>query len=311
MQKTVNGVVTNYTLHGKNVVHMTRGNDELHFFYDASNKPAVVVYNGTPYSYVKDLQGDIVAILNSNGTVVVQYKYDAWGRPISKTGIMAGTLGTVQPFRYRGYVYDEETGLYYLRSRYYSHIQSRFINIDSFIVIGHNKVFPNGMTYCDNDPILFSDPTGHIPALFLFIGGGAIMYLAALIAPTYNPVDHYERNDLNQTDLTIDEIIETYDRQPEHMDTYHESTDGRQGADAVYNDKFLSPDGGHIEVIICFPPDKDPYIVDENVDERNMGTYNHASNEIPVVYHINHFFDDMVPYYLFGNTPEDSYGLFK
>ena len=137
------------------------------------------------------------------------------------------------------------------------------------------------------------------------------MYLAALIAPTYNPVEHYERNDLNQTDLTIDEIIETYDRQPEHMDTYHENTDGRQGADAVYNDKFLSLDGGHIEVIICFPPDKDPYIVDENVDERNMGTYNHASNEIPVVYHINHFFDDMVPYYLFGNTPEDSYGLFK
>ena len=59
----------------------------------------------------QNLQGDIVAILDSTGTAVVNYVYDAWGRPISKTGSMAGTLGTVQPFRYRGYVYDEETGL--------------------------------------------------------------------------------------------------------------------------------------------------------------------------------------------------------
>ena len=120
VQKTVNGVVTKYTLHSKNVVHMTQSSNNLHFFYDAQNKPAVVVYNDIPYSYIKNLQGDIVAILDSTGTPVVNYVYDAWGRPISKTGSMAGTLGTVQPFRYRGYVYDEETGLYYLRSRYYN-----------------------------------------------------------------------------------------------------------------------------------------------------------------------------------------------
>ncbi len=110
VQKTVNGVVTKYTLHSKNVVHMTQSSNNLHFFYDAQNKPAVVVYNDIPYSYIKNLQGDIVAILDSTGTAVVNYVYDAWGRPISKTGSMAGTLGTVQPFRYRGYVYDEETG---------------------------------------------------------------------------------------------------------------------------------------------------------------------------------------------------------
>lgn len=120
VQKTVNWVVTKYTLHSKNVVHMTQSSNNLHFFYDAQNKPAVVVYNDIPYSYIKNLQGDIVAILDSTGTAVVNYVYDAWGRPISKTGSMAGTLGTVQPFRYRGYVYDEETGLYYLRSRYYN-----------------------------------------------------------------------------------------------------------------------------------------------------------------------------------------------
>ena len=155
VQKTVNGVVTNYTLHGKNVVHLTCGNDELHFFYDASSKPAVVVYNGVPYSYVKNLQGDIVAMLDSTGTVVVSYVYDAWGRPINKTGSMAATLGTVQPFRYRGYVYDEETGLYYLRNRYYNVNTSRFLNAD---IIYQGNVY----AYCANSPIAFCDTTGRV-----------------------------------------------------------------------------------------------------------------------------------------------------
>ena len=87
VQKTVNGVVTNYTLHGKNVVHMTQGSDELHFFYDAGNKPAVVVYNGVPYSYVKNLQGDIVALLDSTGTVVVSYVYALGAVPSARQGL--------------------------------------------------------------------------------------------------------------------------------------------------------------------------------------------------------------------------------
>ncbi len=134
VQKTATSTgVTKYTLHGKNIVHMTQGSNTLHFFYDASNKPAIVEYNGTKYAYVHNLQGDIVAILDSNGTAVVQYKYDAWGKPISKTGSMAGTLGTVQPFRYRGYVYDEETGVFYLHNRYYTPMHCRFVNADVLI----------------------------------------------------------------------------------------------------------------------------------------------------------------------------------
>ena len=86
---TANAVVTNYTLHGKNIVHMTQGSNIPHFFYDASNKPAIVEYNGTKYAYVHNLQGDIVAILDSNGTAVVQYQYDAWDKQIIKTGSMA------------------------------------------------------------------------------------------------------------------------------------------------------------------------------------------------------------------------------
>ena len=154
VQKTVNGVVTKYTLHGKNVVHMTSGADELHFFYDAQNRPAVVVYNGAAYAYVKSLQGDIVAILDENGNTVVSYGYDAWGAPLWCTGELAETLGKVQPFRYRGYVFDEETGLYYLRSRYYNPRWGRFVNADGAIIQ------KNLFAYCSNGPIVGYDPSG-------------------------------------------------------------------------------------------------------------------------------------------------------
>ena len=154
VQKTVNGVVTKYTLHGKNIVHMISGADELHIFYDAQNRPAVVVYNGTAYAYVKSLQGDIVAILDENGNTVVSYGYDAWGSPLWCTGELAETLGKVQPFRYRGYVFDEETGLYYLRSRYYNPQWGRFANADALID-------QNLYSYCKNSPMKFHDPSGY------------------------------------------------------------------------------------------------------------------------------------------------------
>ena len=145
---------TSGCLHGKNVVHMTSGTDELHFFYDAQNRPAVVVYNGTAYAYVKSLQGDIVAILDENGNTVVSYGYDAWGAPLWCTGELAETLGKVQPFRYRGYVYDEETGLYYLRSRFYNSSLCRFIDMDCLIHSG------NTFAYCCNSPASMHDVCG-------------------------------------------------------------------------------------------------------------------------------------------------------
>ena len=179
VQKTVNGVVTKYTLHGKNVVHMTQGSNELHFFYDAQNKPAIVVYNGTPYSYVKNLQGDIVAILDSNKNVVVSYVYDAWGRPISCSGTMASTLGKINPFRYRGYVYDEETELYYLRSRYYNAVQCRFSNADTVLGRQCGLLSSNQYVYCENNATNNLDAFGYSPSkasfsvCAIFDGGGA------------------------------------------------------------------------------------------------------------------------------------------
>ena len=107
-----NGTTTyKYVYNGSSLVQMTVGSNTLYFTSDT------VTLNGITYYYVKNLHGDIVAILNSSGTAVVQYTYDAWGKVLSITGSMASTLGTLNPLRYRGYVYDQETGLYYLRSR--------------------------------------------------------------------------------------------------------------------------------------------------------------------------------------------------
>ena len=92
---------------------MVNGNT-LDFTYDAAGTPLTVEYNGTVYYYVTNLQGDVVGILDGSGNSVVQYSYSAWGYPLGTTGSLAATLGTVNPLRYRGYVFDADIGLYYL-----------------------------------------------------------------------------------------------------------------------------------------------------------------------------------------------------
>ena len=119
--KRTNGSTTyNYIYNGSSLSQMTVGSNTLYFAYDASGTPMSVTYNGTNYYYATNVQGDVTAILNTSGTAVVQYTYDAWGKILTTTGSMASTLGTHNPLRYRGYVYDTETTLYYLQSRYYN-----------------------------------------------------------------------------------------------------------------------------------------------------------------------------------------------
>ena len=129
--KTVNGVTTNYTVdENNNIIEQTDGTNTIKFVYDSSNSPIYFTYNNTTYYYEKNLQGDIVAILDANGNTVVEYTYDIWGKLENITGSLADTLGITNPLRYRGYYYDTETELYYLQSRYYSPDLMRFISQD-------------------------------------------------------------------------------------------------------------------------------------------------------------------------------------
>ena len=187
VQKTVNGVVTKYTLHGKNVVHMTSGTDELHFFYDAQNKPAVVIFNGIAYAYLYDLQGDVIGLVDNNGTQMVSYTYDAWGKMLSKTGTLASTLGTIQPFRYRGYALDEETELYYNQSRFYNPSIARFITADTTGVLTaslKSLTEKNLFAYCDNNPVMRKDIDGAFWDTFFDIVSLAVSVCEVIANPT-------------------------------------------------------------------------------------------------------------------------------
>lgn len=173
---TTGGVATTteYTLHGNLVTGMKQGSNTLHFFYDAQSRPALVEFNGVIYTYAHNYQGDIIAILDSTGAIVVEYYYDAWGRQYSVTGSMKDTLGKLNPFRYRGYVYDEETSLYYLRSRYYNPLWGRFINADTVLgkvgALGSHNLF----AYCGNNPSNYEDPDGNYAMALALIGGSLL-----------------------------------------------------------------------------------------------------------------------------------------
>ena len=125
--------------------------------------PVILRLNGTPYTYVKNLQGDIVGLIDSTGALVVEYKYDAWGKPISTRTLTTSydALAELNPFRYRGYVWDEENQFLYLNSRYYSPMLLRFINAD-IILNDENKVcYRSLFTYCTNNPTNKVDVYGY------------------------------------------------------------------------------------------------------------------------------------------------------
>ena len=144
------------------------GNTAIHqlFSYDSSGNVVSVDYssNGgstfTTYYYLRNAQNDIVKIIDGNGATVVEYKYDSWGKLLSTTGSLASTLGTNQPFRYRGYVYDAETGWYYLQSRYYDPSIGRFISADVLLSTTQGVIGNNSFAYCGNDPINRLDDEG-------------------------------------------------------------------------------------------------------------------------------------------------------
>lgn len=183
--KTVNGVTTNYTTIDGRITSQNDGTNFLYFRYDSNNELVGVQINGTEYIYLKNLQGDVVSILDMNGQCVVNYTYDAWGKVTSITGSMADTIGNLNPMRYRSYYYDNESGYYYLQSRYYDSNTCRFINADESSVLELTKgqaVGHNLFAYCGNDPINNIDPSGYGP-VGAIIGGILGFGLGALIVP--------------------------------------------------------------------------------------------------------------------------------
>ncbi|MCT8977624.1 DNRLRE domain-containing protein, partial [Clostridium sp. CX1] len=113
IEKNVNGVTTKYYLIGDKVSFEDNGSDRIYYTYDSENDLISMNLNGTEYYYIRNGQGDIIGLFDSNGTQVVTYLYDSWGRVLSAVDNTVDKVGDKNPYRYRGYRYDKETGLYY------------------------------------------------------------------------------------------------------------------------------------------------------------------------------------------------------
>ena len=150
---------------------MTKGYNTLLFYYDSDGNVTSFKYGGTMYYYIKNLQGDIVKIINQAGTVYASYVYDAWGNIKNVSGDT--TLRELNPFCYRGYVYDSESGLYYLQSRYYDPFTGRFINADDtdYIKSTNSVLRINIFIYCGNNSVNLLDSSGYF---WMSINAGAV-----------------------------------------------------------------------------------------------------------------------------------------
>ena len=162
IRKVAAGVVSDYYYQGTTLVAETRGTNKYEFIYDDQNTPLELIYNGTKYYYITNLQGDVVKIFTSSGSEVANYVYNAYGELISS----AGSMATINPLRYRGYYYDNETDFYYLGSRYYDPVICRFINADTIDTImgGSDHLLGyNLFAYCFNNPVNMTDENGAWP----------------------------------------------------------------------------------------------------------------------------------------------------
>ena len=164
-----------YILNGSQIIKETvflNGVEQyiLVYVYDETGAPIGLKYRTPVYAegeydcffFEKNLQGDVVAIYNESGKKIGTYTYDAWGATtyttLSRVGVELYITSTYNPFRYRGYYYDTDSGWYYLQSRYYNPTWGRFINEDSCLyssLLGFNMFL-----YCENNPVNYIDPYG-------------------------------------------------------------------------------------------------------------------------------------------------------
>ena len=141
------------------------------------------------YLYIRNIQGDITSIIDTEGNIICTYAYDGYGNHIvldenGKEDTSLTSIGHLNPFRYRGYYFDEESGLYYLNSRYYDPETGRFISPDILTILDETKGQINGLNlymYCNDNPIMYTDDSGCLPEWLKWVSIGAAILGATLV----------------------------------------------------------------------------------------------------------------------------------
>ena len=185
--KTVDDLTTKYQLIGDAVAYETNGADNIYYTYGTDNNLISMNLNKEEYYYVRNAQNDIIGLLNSDKVQVASYTYDSWGKLISITDkdgndVTHDTthIGYKNPYRYRGYRYDNETGLYYLQSRYYNPEWGRFINADDYLGQQGELLNHNLFAYCTNNPVNNYDPNGYYAIVLVPILAVVILGMIAI-----------------------------------------------------------------------------------------------------------------------------------
>ena len=199
--KTVNNVTTQYYLDGTKILAQSDGN-MLSFHYGSEGVIGFTYQGVGEYYYKKNIFGDVIGIIDNNGKEITKYIYDAWGNhktfvlndkqfvdistqtSYTQSGLNNKTIALLNPFRYRSYYYDVETGLYYLNSRYYDPQIGRFINADDISILIDVKDVINGINlfaYCLNNTVNTSDNNGNIPNWLKWLIGGLVIIVAATL----------------------------------------------------------------------------------------------------------------------------------
>jgi len=163
IEKNVQGVVTRYFYNGDSInpLYETDGNGNVlrQYIYSIDGVRLAMKSQGQTLFYHYSPRGDVVAMTDANGQVVANYEYDAWGNVLKSD---AKGIAADNPFGYAGYMYDKEIGMYYLIARYYNPDHGVFLSVDPDSGDEDDPITQNGYTYADNNPVMMTDPDGHV-----------------------------------------------------------------------------------------------------------------------------------------------------
>lgn len=193
IEKNVNGTITRFYYDGDSInpLYETDGNGNVlrSYVYSMEGLRLSMQTDGKTYYYHYNPHGDVVAMTDDSGNIVVNYTYDAWGN--AKKQVVSGQTDIKNPFTYAGYMQDDETGMYYLIARYYNPEQGIFISADPDPGDADDPITQNGYTYTNNNPVMYVDLDGHFAQFIPVIIGGYRVYK---VYKTYKKVNKYNRS---------------------------------------------------------------------------------------------------------------------
>ena len=168
---------TKYYYDGEKLITEIGPRNRLDFLYDENGiLYGLIKDSSRKYFYIRDFMSNILGLVDDSGNIVVKYKYDAYGNRISITDTSGCDLGNINPFRYKGYYYDDDVEMYYCKSRFYVPSWHRWLNSDSINYLEPKNITSlNLFTYCNNNPVMYVDENGKFPGLITAMLIGAVI----------------------------------------------------------------------------------------------------------------------------------------